>query len=634
MQLRICERHGLLHLRWSPRAGHCSAFPRSQRLQSSNASPAAQLNQSGDSLERAVQSARLDFAFNGLPTSLMVSVLLAGLTATMLRGSASAAILWSWFSCLAAVNGMRLLHYSSYRSNRLNIERDLRRHDRQLLIGCFLGGAIWGGSALLFLPKAPELQFFLAFVIAGVSSGAVSSLSVAPQAAYAFVLPCVLPLTVRFISSGDAIHTVMGIMTGLYMLFTTMVARRGHLQLTHLVSSRLEAQSSQAALESSESQRRVSDERLRIAAEAGQIGVWELDLKSKNLVWDERMYRLYCIDPASAQPHYDMWRLRLHPVDLAPVERELAMAIDGPGDFKSEFRILLPSGEERFIKAAATVSRDASGRALRMTGINLDITELRRLERIKSEFVSVVSHELRTPLTSIRGSLGLLINETAGPIAGNARELLRVAERNAQRLGSLIDDLLDVEKLEAGKLRLDVHVQTLRPLIEQALEANAPYAKQHDVRLELAGEHSAGVRAAVDAKRIAQVLTNLLSNAIKFSPGGSAVSVYLGRPTPDRVRVEVRDSGPGIAKEFRARIFTKFSQSDASDARLKGGTGLGLAISKGLIEQMGGIIGFEVPDRGGTHFFFELPVAHAGETGRNSAASADAAAAQPVDRLA
>jgi PAS domain-containing protein len=398
-------------------------------LPSSNASPAARLNHPGDSLDRAVQSARLDFAFNGLPTSLIVSVLLAGLTVRILRESASAAILWGWFICLAAVNAIRFLHYRSYRTARLAGEGDLRVHDRRLLLGCLTGGAIWGGSALLFLPESPVLQFFLAFVLAGVSSGAVSSLSVAPRAAYAFVLPCVLPLAVRFICVGDELHTVMGTMTGLYTVLTMLVARRGHLQLVHLVSSRLEARSSQAALESSESQRQASDERLRIAAEAGQIGVWELDVESRQLVWDERMYRLYCIDPASASPHYDMWRLRVHPVDLARTERDLAAAIERPGDFRSEFRIILPSGEERIIKAAATVARDVSGRALRMTGINFDITELRRLERIKSEFVSVVSHELRTPLTSIRGSLGLVVNETAGPVALPARKLLRTASR-------------------------------------------------------------------------------------------------------------------------------------------------------------------------------------------------------------
>src|SRR5581483_3092645 len=118
-----------------------------------------------------------------------------------------------------------------------------------------------------------------------------------------------------------------------------------------------------------------------------------------------------------------------------------------------------------------------------------------------------------------------------GSVTTNAKELLRVAERNAERLGSLIDDLLDVEKLEAGKLRLNAQVQALGPLVEQALEANTPYAKQHDVRLELANGPLPAVNAAVDAKRIAQVLTNLLSNAIKFSPAGSAVSVYLGQPT-------------------------------------------------------------------------------------------------------
>ncbi|MBV9969871.1 MAG: HAMP domain-containing histidine kinase, partial [Xanthobacteraceae bacterium] len=218
-----------------------------------------------------------------------------------------------------------------------------------------------------------------------------------------------------------------------------------------------------------------------------------------------------------------------------------------------------------------------------------------------------VSHELRTPLTSIRGSLGLVINETIATLPAGAKALLRVADRNAERLGNLIDDLLDVEKLEAGKLRLDMKDQPLRPLIEQAIEVNAPYAAQHDVRLELAAD-SVGVSVVADADRLIQVLTNLLSNAVKFSPTGGRVCVFEKRTEPGRLRVSVRDRGPGIAPQFQARIFTKFSQCDASDSRHKGGTGLGLAISKALIEQMGGVIGFEAAPDGGTVFFFELPV--------------------------
>jgi signal transduction histidine kinase len=565
------------------------------------------LTDAGPEVLRAVRVERLEFAYNGLPLSLGVSVLLGALTALMLHRSASTGVLLGWFICLSGVNLGRWLRYRRYRADRARVDRDLAAYDQQLFHGCLIGGVVWGSAALLFLPEAPELQFFLAFVIAGISSGAASSLSVAPQAAYAFVIPCVLPLTVRFLLAGDLLHVVMGVMTGFYMLLVSMVARRGHRQLTRLVASQLEMQNSQAALISSELRRRVSDERLRVAAEAGQIGVWEWDLLTRELIWDQRMYRMYCVEPTTGPNHYDMWRLRLHPADLARVDAELETAIDGYREFKTEFRILWPTGEERFIKAAATVTRASDGRALRVTGINIDLTEIRRLERIKSEFVSVVSHELRTPLTSVRGSLGLVMHDAAGQLPDSARELLRVAERNAERLSLLIDDLLDVERLEAGKLRLELQSQALQPLIEQALEANGPYAAQHRVHFELLAQ-PLPQEVTVDAKRLVQVMTNLLSNAVKFSPPASAVTVTVA-PAPhavNRARVSIRDRGPGISVQFRERIFTKFSQGDASDARAKSGTGLGLAISKGLIEQMGGVIDFELPEGGGTVFYFEL----------------------------
>src|SRR6185312_4061511 len=237
-----------------------------------------------------------------------------------------------------------------------------------------------------------------------------------------------------------------------------------------------------------------------------------------------------------------------------------------------------------------------------------DVTELKRLERVKSEFVSTVSHELRTPLTSIRGSLGLVINDAAGAVAESAKGLLRVADRNAERLGALIEDLLDVESIDSGKLRLDLREQPLQPLIRQALDANTPYAVQHQVTFEWTNTvGDATVR--VDGQRIQQVMTNLLSNAVKFSPRAAVVSVSVSQPTSQRVRVEVVDHGPGISPQFRQKIFTLFTQGDASDSRPKGGTGLGLAISKALIEQMGGEIGFAANVGAGTTFFFELPVA-------------------------
>jgi signal transduction histidine kinase len=543
---------------------------------------------------RAVREARLEFAFNGLPLSLVVSVVLAAMTAIVLRNAATSATLLAWIGCLAAVNAVRLLHYRQYRSRCLQGELDVPAFDRQLLMGCLVSGVVWGASALLFLPRAPELQFFLAFVIAGVSSGAVSSLSVFPQAAYAFVGPCVMPLALRFLLAGDALHALMGVMICFYMIVVTLVARRGHQQLTRMVDS--------------EVRRHASDERLRVAAEAGQIGVWEWDLRTGAFRWDERMHEIYRVAPTANSDYRDVWRLRVHPTDLVRVEAELAAAVADSTRFKSEFRIVWPDSEERYVKAAADVQRAHDGTALRLVGINLDVTEIKRLQRVKSEFVSTISHELRTPLTSIRGSLGLVINDAAGAVADSAKGLLRVADRNAERLSSLIEDLLDVEQLDSGKLRLDLREQPLQPLIRQALDANTAYAVQHRVTLEWTNT-IADATACVDGQRILQVMTNLLSNAVKFSPREAVVSVTVSQPVAQRIRVEVVDRGPGISPQFREKIFTLFAQGDASDSRPKGGTGLGLAISKALIEQMGGEIGFAANVGGGTRFFFELPVA-------------------------
>ena len=239
---------------------------------------------------------RLEFAFSGMPVSLAVSVVLAVLTAYMLRSAAGLGVLGGWLGALAAINGLRGLHCRRFWRDVRRGEVDHAAYDRQLLLSCLIGGLVWGASALLFLPSAPELQFFLAFVIAGISSGAASSLSVAPRAAYAFVIPCVLPLACRFLIAGDALHRVMGVMTGFYLVLVTLVARRGHSQLQGLVASQLQVQHSQAALDRSEVQRQASDERLRVAAEAGQIGVWEWDLSSGNILWDERMFRLYALE--------------------------------------------------------------------------------------------------------------------------------------------------------------------------------------------------------------------------------------------------------------------------------------------------------------------------------------------------
>jgi PAS domain S-box-containing protein len=234
-----------------------------------------------------------------------------------------------------------------------------------------------------------------------------------------------------------------------------------------------------------------------------------------------------------------------------------------------------------------------------------DITERKHIERLKNEFVSVVSHELRTPLTSIAGSLGLINGGVAGELPARARPLIEIAYRNSERLTRLINDILDADKIESGRVAFNLKLVDLTRLVEEAIEANRPYAAQFGVRLALE-EVLPGVQVRADPDRLIQVLTNLLSNAAKFSPPDQTVAVRVKR-SGEAIRVKVTDQGPGIPEEFRAHVFEKFVQADASDSRAKGGTGLGLSICKAIVNRLGGHIGFETQQGQGTTFYFDLP---------------------------
>ena len=274
---------------------------------------------------------------------------------------------------------------------------------------------------------------------------------------------------------------------------------------------------------------------------------------------------------------------------------------------------------QRGVQEANTILRDLNReleqrerivlRAYRAT--KEELNEQKRLEQLKNEFISVVSHELRTPLTSIHGALGLINTGAMGEVSAEARQLLAVASRNSQRLVRLVDDILDLQKIESGEIPFQLQPLEIGAVLEQAIEANQAYARKLGVSFTLQG-FPRGARVEADPDRLVQVMTNLLSNAARFSPQGETVIVAASRQGQS-IQVDVTDRGPGIPDEFRDRIFQKFAQAEHPSGGQKGGTGLGLSITKAIVERLGGNIVYESDPESGTTFSFQLPEWHDGE---------------------
>ena len=355
-----------------------------------------------------------------------------------------------------------------------------------------------------------------------------------------------------------------------------------------------------------EAERWLLTERLSLATAVAKVGVWELELLNNTLTWDATMAHTYGIAPATAIP-YEKWTDAVHPDDLPAAETALRDVIAQKGQGSSEFRIVLANGAVRHVAAVQGVVLDTSGRVLRVIGVNMDITERKEMERIKSEFIATVSHELRTPLTSIRGSLGLVNGGAAGVLPEEAARLVAIAYRNTDRLTLIVNDILDAEKLGCGQMSMVLTRQSLTTLVEQAIEDNRGYSRSYQVHFAISAPLPE-VMVMVDANRILQVLANFLSNAAKFSPAETTVNIGMAVDGTN-VRVSVTDHGPGVPAAFRDHVFERFSQADNSDSRRKGGTGLGLTIAKALIERMQGTIDFTTHAELGTTFFFDLPIA-------------------------
>ena len=374
-------------------------------------------------------------------------------------------------------------------------------------------------------------------------------------------------------------------------------------------------------------------ERLSLALEAAQVGIWEWDITRDHLVWDEQMFALYGIPPQYDFEAYTLWRDALHPEDRARVDTEIAQALDGTRRFDTEFRVLWPDQTVHHIRAIGRVQRGAEGRPTRMLGTNWDITDRKQAEadlrqakeladaareaadaanRAKSEFLANMSHELRTPLNGVIGMTHLIGKTT---LDAEQRRFVETARISGETLLSLIDNILDFSKIEAGQLELESTAFSLPTLLAKLAAMLEERARDKSLRLHFILEPDVPVTLRGDPVRLNQILTNLASNAVKFTAAGEVTvrcELYAScGSSPEntgvaRLLFTVCDTGIGLSREQISRLFVPFSQADSSTTRQYGGTGLGLAIVKRLVERMGGTFGVESELGSGSCFWFAI----------------------------
>lgn len=389
----------------------------------------------------------------------------------------------------------------------------------------------------------------------------------------------------------------------LFVMASLLALRK---QQAELLAGRMTKQ-----LRASNTALRQAEERQRLVLKGSNDGWWDIHIPEMRFVASERAWEMLGYPALSDEQSLHRWQSLLAPDDRHALTQLLRDAIySDQMAFSAEVRLSHKAGHLVPVLLRGAIQRDHQGVALRASGTMLDLTEQKRIEQMKSQFVSTVSHELRTPLTSISGALAIVNSGSLGDVPAAMSKMLEIAESNSQRLNHLINDLLDMEKLAAGKMKFEIRTYALRELVEEALSANRAFADSRNI--DLVCRDFADVWVRVDSMRLHQVLNNYLSNAIKFSPEGSQVVIEVLHDG-ERVRVSVTDEGEGIPFEFQDQVFGKFAQADGSDKRKQPGTGLGLAISRELMEQMDGDVGFFSEPPHGACFWLSLPAERATE---------------------
>ncbi|KMT66810.1 PAS domain S-box protein [Catenovulum maritimum] len=361
--------------------------------------------------------------------------------------------------------------------------------------------------------------------------------------------------------------------------------------------------------------------RMKLANDSAGIGVWEWDVLSNELIWDDWMYTLYGVSKAEFSGAYEAWENSVHPDDIEDAKTKLFEAVQGCGIYNPEFRVIHPNGQVRTLKASAEVIKDDKGNTLKVIGVNYDITdkveaikalslakqEAERASQTKSKFLANMSHEIRTPMNAVLGGLQLLNNQQ---LTQENQTILDNASWSAKSLLTIINDILDYSKIEDNKLKLEQKPLSLIKVLDSVKFDMAIPVNNKGIEFVSIIDNNFIDGWVGDIVRIKQILLNLVSNAVKFTERGNVKVVLscIQYQEQQAVCFKVIDTGIGMSKEVQNLIFERFSQADTSTTRKFGGTGLGMSITDNLIKIMGGTIEIESEPGKGTQVQVILPL--------------------------
>lgn len=599
---------------------------------------------------------RVRLIYSDAPATVAINLLNAAVLSFVMRGELPSPILLGWFAFIASVMMSRIALYAWHRRAGGYDEIEARAWLLRLAVLTTLTGIGWGVGCLVVMSEAPPLhKVFTAFVLGGMAAGGLPSLARVFMTYLLFVVPVLGPAVLYFAWQGGEIGWSMAVMGTVLLAFLLMTGKRQERVVLEavrlagenrgLVANLIEE--TEKALEAKEraeslnenlrneiADRERVEERLRDREKAlanaqriARLGSWEWDIVNDRIISSDENNRLFGRDMNATAHDYDTILNIVHAEDRERVDAVIKDAVAQCKPYSCDYRIILPDGSEKVIFEQADIASDAEGRAIRVTGTNLDITERYEVEQellaakfqaeeanaAKSQFLANMSHELRTPLNAVIGYSEILkedVEERGQSDLAPDLERINIAGRH---LLQLINEVLDLSRIEAGRTEFHLEEIDLTVLISEIAATVRPLVEANGNRLILDIPTKPG-RMRADATKLKQILFNLLANAAKFTDEGE-IHFGMSRFHDDAhtggkewIRFYVADSGIGIARDSLESVFVAFERTETGRDSKYGGTGLGLAICRHYSEMMGGAISVDSKPGEGSRFTVRLPV--------------------------